>query len=122
MVKQLPLRRNDLLECFLCQSTDVICRHVPSSQNASGLALRVDTHRAAQRAGPSPVGCLEPLQKCDQGVLISIGQARLSARELVCAEIVASIDNQIRAFAELKKRVYQVGENLSDSFVTRPLR
>ncbi len=65
--------------------------------------------------------CLEPLQKCDQGVLVSFAQARFSSRELVCTKIMSTIDNQVRTLAELKEGVYDIGKNLSGFFVARPL-
>ncbi len=64
-----------------------------------------------------PVDCLKALQKCDQGVLVSVAETRASASGFIAPKVVAAIHNQIRALAELKQWVNNVSQDFFCFFV-----
>src|SRR5262245_52413445 len=58
-----------------------------------------------------PRAALEGLEKGDQRALVVVAQPGLFLEE-VGAEIVAAVDHEVRALAQLQQRVHQVGEDL----------
>ncbi len=64
---------------------------------------------------------LESLDELDQRVLIVIAQLRFAADQRR-AEIVTTIDNEIRALVQLEKRLRQIGKNLEQLGVGSVLR
>src|SRR5260370_2556759 len=64
---------------------------------------------------------LECLENLDKRSFVVVAQAGLLL-EVICAEIVAAVDDIVRAFAEFEQRVGQVRENPACVLVSRPLR